>query len=116
MPPLKSDHQLHDLKSLQAHRIIARKLRQNPELLQKAIENLEAAKEVADIDALKEWEVVLRAPISKICEFMVRNTETATRMRQSSPFSGLLSEQERESIDEKIKPRAADSSSSLGHG
>ena len=116
MPQLQSDHQLHDLKSLYAHRLIARKLKENPKLLQKAKDNLEIAMKVADIDAFKEWEVVLRAPLSKICEFMVRSSETATRMRQSSPFSGLLTEQERETINEKVKSRTPDSSSGFSHG
>jgi hypothetical protein len=116
MSSLQSDHQLHDLRSLYAHRLVARKLKENPDLLQKAMENLISSQKVADIDVFKEWEVVLRAPIQKICEFIVRPSETVTRMRQSSPFSGFLTEQERQSINEKIKPRAPHSSSGYGHG
>lgn len=95
MTNMKSDHELHDRRSLEAHRLIAEKLREDPGLLEKAKANLARAKMVSESDALLEWEVVLRAPLDMICAFLGSESETATRMRQSTPFTGILSEEER---------------------
>lgn len=99
----KSDHDMHDLRSLIAHRLVARKLLANPELMKKAWKNLEDSKKVNDLDAFVEWETVLRAPLGRICEFISKPSQVATRLRQSSPFFGLITKEERDSIYEQVK-------------
>ncbi|AYG47958.1 hypothetical protein DV532_27135 (plasmid) [Pseudomonas sp. Leaf58] len=104
----KSDHRIHEIRSLLIHRLVAKKLRENPKLIEKAWSNIAKAREVADLDVLKEWEAVLRAPISRICDFIVRDTQVAIRMRQSSPFHGIITPEERQEINEQIKLRTFD--------
>jgi len=107
-----SDHQVHDMRSLYAHRLVAKKLRENPDLLEKVWANIAKARKSADLDAYQEWEVVLRSPIPRICDFIVRQSQVATRLRQSSPFTGFISKQEKEEINEQVKLRAFDSGGS----
>lgn len=96
MANMKSDHDLHDRRSLEAHRLIAAKLREDPGLLEMVRDNLVKAGEVhPGSDVLIEWGIVLRAPLDMICAFLGSESETATRMRQSTPFTGILSEEER---------------------
>jgi hypothetical protein len=104
---MKSDHELHDRRSLKAHKLIAEKLRENPTLLDNALKNLARAREISDSDALLEWEVVLRAPVETICKFIVSESATATRMRQSTPFSGVLTISELHNL-RKIETRCPD--------
>lgn len=95
---MRNDHERNERRSLEGHKLIADKLRQNPELLSIAWENIAKAREMYDGDVLLEWEAVLRAPIELICEFIQSNTQTAIRMRQSTPFAGILSQEERDAI------------------
>lgn len=110
-----SDHSQHDMRSLYTHRLIARKLQADPGLLAKAWQNIAAAREVADLDAFVEWEVVLRSPLDKLCDFISKPSQVATRLRQSSPFIGFITQEERQRINEQVKLRASDSSSSEYH-
>lgn len=95
---MKNDHERNERRSLEGHKLIAAKLRQNPDLLSIAWENIAKARKVYDGDVLLEWEVVLRAPIELICEFIQSDSQTAIRMRQSTPFAGILSQEERDAI------------------
>lgn len=107
-----SDHAQHDLRSLYAHRLVAKKLLADPRLLEKAWGNLAEARKVADLNAFVEWDVVLRAPLDKLCDFISKTSQVATRLRQSSPFAGFITKEERESINEQVKLRPLDASGS----
>lgn len=107
-----SDHSIHEVRSLYAHRIISKKLQENPELLNKAWENLAKCRTKADLDVFTEWEILLRAPLQKLCEFITRDDELLKRLRQSSPFQGFITPEERAMIHEQVKFRASNPGSS----
>jgi hypothetical protein len=105
-----SMHELHDKKSLELHRLIAKKLMENPDLLSVAIANLSKLKDKhSNSRANDEWELILMGSIEFICKYICEESENATKLRQSSPFIGILTQQERKSIYEKVFAGALDS-------
>jgi hypothetical protein len=96
-----SDHRILDARSLAMHCKIVQKISRDPRLLEKAKANL--SRWSAKIDGpkpryLKEWQEILEKPWLTIAEMMTSMSEDATRLRSSSPFAGILSEEEREQI------------------
>src|SRR3954464_47619 len=83
---------------------IADKVRCNPALLDTAKANVFRWIDSADIRTaplLHEWKGILEEwPIKKILDFLVQDSERANRLRQSSPFCGILTEEERLKIFE----------------
>ena len=47
---------------------------------------------------LLEWQDILARPWSEIAETMTSMNDESTRLRSSSPFAGILSDEERERI------------------
>ena len=96
-----SEHRILDARSLAMHCVIAQKIARNPELLDKAKDNL--ARWSANYDGakpryLEEWEELLEKPWPVIAERITKMSEDATRLRSSSPFAGILSDEERDRI------------------
>jgi hypothetical protein len=54
--------------------------------------------------ALDEWAVILRRPWPQIAAFITDQGERATRLRQSTPFAGVLGVRERERIYAAFRP------------
>ena len=78
---------------------IAERLSQHPELLQLAQENLDrwTARNAGFPGLLRcyaEWRRILERPVEDICRVLSSDTEEARRLRQNSPFAGVLSPQE----------------------
>ena len=94
-----SDHSLHDAKSLALHTKIAWKISEDPSLLDKARENLARWRARYEPDrmplAIEEWEQILTLDWQKVAAFLIAVTEDAIRLRSSSPFTGILTEEER---------------------
>lgn len=92
-------HHIIDRRNIEFGRIIAEKLRKQPELLDLAKSNLERwigqSKEEPQ-PAHLEWQGILteKNP-SEIIELLVQDSENACRLRQSNPFAGALTPQER---------------------
>ncbi len=81
------------------HRRIARRLQSAPgEVIGKARENLRRWRETRGgilPPALEEWERLLdRLPPDELNALLVAEDEEAVRLRQSSPFAGVLPPQE----------------------
>jgi hypothetical protein len=96
-----SDHRILDARSLAMHCRIADKISNNPELLNKASENLErwAAKARGPKPRyLREWEQILTRPWPVIANLITSMNEEATRLRSSSPFAGVLTKEERNQV------------------
>ena len=89
-------------------RLIAVRLRRGREPLRTAKRNLRRwmARDGARPRAVfQEWMLVLtRLTPTEIAGFLESNTPRARRLRQSSPFAGVLSESERESIRRRHAP------------
>ena len=109
MMTVTSDHNLFDQRSVALHRRVAEKLLADPTLLNIARDNIDRwqqARDGAPSRALIEWQGKLDLPVDTIAAFVVENSERATRLRQSSPFAGILTAAERAEIYESYPARA----------
>jgi len=96
-----SDHRILDARSLAMHCKITQKILRDPDLLDKARENLERwSAKSADLlpQYLHEWQEILKRPWPEIAEIITSMSEDATRLRSSSPFAGILTAEERDQI------------------
>jgi len=107
MEPIYSDHRRLDERSLALHQLVARKLLGDPFLLDKARANVRRWQESHGSPslALAEWEQILAGPADEIARLLVEQSERATRLRQSTPFTGILTEPERLAIYESYSTR-----------
>lgn len=92
-------HDWIDQRSLAMDRLIADKLAAQPELLQRAVQTLErwiAQRQPQPPPILLEWQRILRqSSLPQILALLRSDSAEARRLRQSSPFCGILDPQER---------------------
>jgi len=107
MEPFYSDHNRLDERSLALHRLVAEKVLAAPALLDKARENVRRWQNPNEgaSPALAEWAQILAAPASQVVALLAERSERATRLRQSSPFAGILTQEERRAIYESYSAR-----------
>jgi len=100
-----SNHRLLDARSLALHAVIARKVERAPRLLATARRNLDRwrAARGSEPRALAEWRAILAWPWQEVAALLVDPGENATRLRQSSPFAGVLTQEERRRIYEAFR-------------
>jgi hypothetical protein len=95
-------HEWIDQRSLALDRAIVEKLRAQPALLERARATLSRwleQRQPTVPSVLHEWhEILANWPLDRILELLTRGDETARRLRQSSPFCGILSPEERWAI------------------
>ena len=89
-------HSEIDQVSLEMARKVAGQLRLRPELLDVARENLarwsrQNASAASLLRCYVEWQNILSRPIAEICDLLCSETDDAQRLRQNSPFVGVLS-------------------------
>ena len=102
------DHRLIDERSLAFHRLVAEKLCADPALLDLATANLdrwEAGASPRVRPVLEEWRALIGAPLDELLAVLTREDERATRLRQSSPFCGILTEAERLAVIREFQAR-----------
>jgi len=95
------DHRLIDERSLAFDRLVARKLRMNPDLVKKAQANLRRWLVTCSASVrpvLLEWQSLLEGPAEALLAQLEATDERATRLRQSSPFCGVITAEERNCI------------------
>lgn len=86
------------------HRLIAEKIRNDPALVQRAIANLERWRSPLENPPwVQEWLEIVEGPLDRLLEFLVERSEKAVRLRQSSPFAGILTDEERKAILRPIR-------------
>ena len=105
-------HEVHDRISLEMGRRVALRLREQPALLQIARDNLARwLHQNADAPPLvrcyREWETIMDRPLADLCRLLSEDTPEARRLRQNSPFAGVLSPAEVWSIKAALRPRHA---------
>lgn len=107
MTDVVSDHARIDARSLALHRLIARKLAADPALLDIARATLRRWQtgNTGPAAALDEWLRIVSGPADAVARFLEEPSERATRLRQSSPFGGILSEAERRAVYESYATR-----------
>jgi hypothetical protein len=107
VPATFSHHAVLDARSLALHCVIARKISRDPKLLDIARRNLASwtrAREPRQRPrCLQEWEAVLRWPWPRVAALITSMSDHATRLRQSSPFAGVLDPQERRRVYEAFR-------------
>jgi hypothetical protein len=99
-------HRIVEARSLAMHCLIARKIEADQRLLAAARRNLkkwivrygEGAPR-----ALAEWREILDRPWPEIAALITGADERAVRLRQSSPFAGVLSPAERRRVYEAFR-------------
>lgn len=100
LPPVRS-HQWIDFVDLMAHRAMARKIRRMPVLFNRVRRNIARWEKCnrSCPEPLREWKEILREnDMQEVLRIVSRAGEEGNRLRQSSPFCGILTETEREAI------------------
>lgn len=90
-------HQQIDARSLGMARSIVRKIDDDParQGLEKATKVCQRWVAMGDVPGAKEWLRILRQPWSQIRAVLLDESEEGQRLRQNSPFCGILSPRER---------------------
>jgi Protein of unknown function (DUF3018) len=104
--PTYSSHRLLEARSLAMHAVIARKIERDPTLLEIAHRNIErwsARWKDGPPAWLKEWQEVLKQPWQLVAAIITEPSEHGARVRQSSPFAGVLTNEERWRIYEAFR-------------
>jgi hypothetical protein len=100
-PLFDSDHQILDARSLAMHCRIARKIDGNRALLGIPRRNLKRWREIKSgplPEYLDEWQQILDRPWPEVAAFITGLSDEAVRLRQSSPFAGVLTPKERKQV------------------
>jgi hypothetical protein len=103
-------HAVLDAVSLEIARQVAARVTARPELIQIGRENLVRWMEKnADSSALmrcyREWQGILEQPVEDVCKALCAETENGQRLRQNSPFAGVLSPEEIWEIKRNFRKR-----------
>ena len=94
-------HRVLEARSLAMHCLAAQKVERNPALLREVRETLAAWRSRYGADApraLEEWQAILERSWPEIAALITDPGERATRLRQSTPFAGVLSARERKRV------------------
>ncbi|MBP6629917.1 MAG: hypothetical protein KBG28_12945 [Kofleriaceae bacterium] len=88
-------HRSAELRSLALHRAVAARL--TPALLQEALARLAWAEHAGTTHPryLAAWRALLAEPVAVVAAALVRDDEHMRALRQTTPFVGVLSPQER---------------------
>lgn len=96
-----SSHRLLEIRSLAMHALIAMKIEKDRALLQIAERNLsrwQSRWTESTPRWVGEWGAILKRPWSEIAALITEMSENAARLRQSSPFAGVLTAEERRRV------------------
>ena len=94
--------------SLELGRRVAGRLRQQPELLQVAQDNIDRwtrlnSNAPALVRCYAEWRGILTHSLEEICQLLTSETEEARRLRQNSPFAGVLAASEVWEVKQRLR-------------
>lgn len=101
-----SSHRVLEARSLAMHVLIARKIEANPALLDIAHGNLTrwAKQREGNLPAwLTEWQALIQRPWPEVAALLTEQSENAIRLRQSTPFAGVLTDEERARVYEAFR-------------
>lgn len=96
-----SSHRILEIRSLAMHAVIAAKIEKDRmpiEIAQKNLDRWQLRWKKAAPHWLAEWRAILRRPWREVAAFITEMTEDAARLRQSTPFAGALTTEERRRI------------------
>ncbi|MEQ2005948.1 MAG: hypothetical protein ABMA26_04045 [Limisphaerales bacterium] len=89
------DHTFQDEVSLEIARRVAARLAASPEPLTVALDNLnrwsqQNATAPALLRCYAEWREILAQPFEQVCARLCEKSDAGQRLRQNSPFAGVL--------------------------
>jgi len=98
-------HRQPELQSLAYHRLVAKRL--SPELVEDARRRLDRMQEAGVINRYwgDQWSALLERPLAQIAKRISSDSVSARELRQTSPFTGAVSEHERRRIIEAVEAR-----------
>ena len=105
-PAVYSSHRLVEARSLAMHAVIAAKIERDASLLAVPRENLRRWRSRWDEKVpawFSEWVRILERPWPQIAAVITEPSENGARLRQSSPFAGVLTAVERRRIYEAFR-------------
>jgi hypothetical protein len=87
----REPHRLADLRSLALHREIARRVRQDPALLERVKRRVERWVETGEVSTYyaRAWQELLDGPSDALFAALENDEEQARALRQASPFLGI---------------------------
>ena len=91
-------HDEIDQRSLALHRLVAERVMHDPSLFEKARGTLARWRETVCTSSqpyLSEWEHLMNQGVEACLSVAVEDSQRAAALRQSSPFSGVLTNRER---------------------
>jgi len=95
-----SDHHRLDQRSLALHVAVADAIHSNPAAIERALSNLARWEKTLQGSWIAEWRGLLLGPRETLLLFLTERSDRADRLRQSSPFTGVLTASERRRIYE----------------
>lgn len=89
------NHTITDQVSLELARRVAERVRRHPELVAVARANLarwsrQNSSAASLLRCYAEWQVILSRPLEDVCDLLCSETDEGQRLRQNSPFVGVL--------------------------
>lgn len=101
------DHQTAELQSLAYHRLVAERLDEH--VVDRARRRLRKWIDAGRIHPnwAERWTVLLEQPLDRIAKAISADTPRARELRQTSPFAGVLTEQERQRLQRAVEARAS---------
>ena len=105
------NHGFQDAVSLEIARRVAARLEAAPDLVEVARSNLERWSQMNTgapslLRCYSEWREILAGPIAEICRQLRVDSDEAQRLRQNSPFAGVLSAAEVWAIKRELRHAA----------
>jgi hypothetical protein len=103
-------HDLIDRRSLELNRLVAEKIRRHPELMDFVRQNLDRTLREPVLsesckNALREWRTILALrSFDEVLGILVEDSDEGQRLRQSTPFTGILSQRERLEVFRRHEP------------
>lgn len=108
-PPLSPPtHAQLDERSWRWHCEIADRIRENPALVEVARGNIARWKHQLGESAARDldvWDRLLAGSLEPVLAMLTAQTEEATRLRQSTPFCGILSQERRQVLLQEDRAR-----------
>jgi hypothetical protein len=107
-PQRRRRHEAAQLHSLAYHRLVSERL--DAAMIAQAQRRLDRweAEDLVDARWIEEWRRVLSLPIEQVKRRIGARTTRASELRQTSPFAGVLTEQERArlvgQVEERFRP------------
>lgn len=96
---MKTHHEI-DRRSLLLHRLVSRRVQSDPSLMNRVHGTVARWRRLRpESPALQEWaELLSQLDAPGVVRFLRSRGAAATRLRQSSPFVGILTEEERAKV------------------